>query len=38
MCDKDEKCDLTNLSDYEKKMNELRQTDMYKGTYLVCIF
>ena len=37
MCDKDEKCDLTNLSDYEKKMNELRQTDMYKGTYLVCI-
>lgn len=37
MCDKDGKCDLTNLSEYDKKINELKLNDMYYGTSFVCI-
>jgi hypothetical protein len=37
MCDKDEKCDLTNFSEYDKKINELKKDNIYHGTILVCI-
>lgn len=37
MCDKDGKCDLTNLSEYDKKINELKLNDMYYGTSFVCV-
>lgn len=37
MCDKDEKCNLDNLNEYDIKINKLKVTDMYNGTYLVCI-
>ena len=38
MCDKnDEKCDMSKISEYDVKINQLKLKDMYNGTYLVCI-
>jgi len=38
MCDKEEgKCDLSELSDYDIKINEIKRGEIYNGTFLVCI-
>lgn len=38
MCDKyDEKCDLSNLSEYDIKINQLKYDELYNGTVLICI-
>lgn len=37
MCDKDDKCDLSKLTEYDKKINILKYNDMYYGTIFVCI-
>jgi len=39
MCDKnnDEKCNLKNISEYDIKVNQIKITNMYNGTYFVCV-
>jgi len=37
MCDKEDKCDLSKLTDYDIKINEIKRGEIYNGTVLVCI-
>jgi len=37
MCDKDDKCNIGNLSEYDIKINQLKYNDMFYGTFFVCV-